>query len=171
MKAKTIFAALALALSAGFASANDLYQNAGSITMDTAHPYAHSFLHDPGLFTDAIDFTIPEGSLQSSVSPLFQMLGNTVVYSITNLKYSVYGGTVASGGDLYGTFLGNNITHDLPLDGAGAYHIIVSGLADGSSGGIYSLALVSGVPEPETYAMMLGGLGLLGVVARRKKQA
>lgn len=26
------------------------------------------------------------------------------------------------------------------------------------------------VPEPETYAMMLGGLGLLGVVARRRRQ-
>jgi hypothetical protein len=27
----------------------------------------------------------------------------------------------------------------------------------------------SGVPEPETYAMMLAGLGLLGFVARRRK--
>lgn len=37
------------------------------------------------------------------------------------------------------------------------------------------LNIVSGpvaapVPEPETYAMMLAGLGLLGVVARRRKQ-
>ncbi len=30
---------------------------------------------------------------------------------------------------------------------------------------------VASVPEPETYAMMLGGLGLLALVARRKKQA
>jgi hypothetical protein len=29
---------------------------------------------------------------------------------------------------------------------------------------------VSAVPEPETYAMMLAGLGLLGFVARRKKK-
>ena len=27
------------------------------------------------------------------------------------------------------------------------------------------------VPEPETYAMMLAGLGLIGFSARRKKQA
>ena len=29
--------------------------------------------------------------------------------------------------------------------------------------------VVSAVPEPQTYAMMLGGLGLLGFVARRKR--
>lgn len=31
-------------------------------------------------------------------------------------------------------------------------------------------AVAAPVPEPETYAMMLAGLGLLGVVARRRKQ-
>jgi hypothetical protein len=30
--------------------------------------------------------------------------------------------------------------------------------------------LVSAVPEPEIYAMMLAGLGLMGFVARRRKQ-
>ncbi len=29
---------------------------------------------------------------------------------------------------------------------------------------------VGAIPEPETYAMMLAGLGLLGFVARRRKQ-
>lgn len=33
-----------------------------------------------------------------------------------------------------------------------------------------SMAHVNPVPEPETYAMMLAGLGLLGVMARRRKQ-
>jgi PEP-CTERM motif len=51
-----------------------------------------------------------------------------------------------------------------------------SGLLDGgvhvrslASGRSESLVTVSAVPEPETYAMMLAGLGLMGAVARRRK--
>jgi hypothetical protein len=42
----------------------------------------------------------------------------------------------------------------------------------GNSKNIYGLVEVSmaPVPEPETYAMMLAGLGLLGVMTRRRKQ-
>lgn len=36
--------------------------------------------------------------------------------------------------------------------------------------GWYTPTTVAPVPEPETYAMMLAGLGLLGVAARRRKQ-
>lgn len=39
----------------------------------------------------------------------------------------------------------------------------------GSYGGNLNL-LMAPVPEPQTYAMLLGGLGLMGVVARRRKQ-
>lgn len=35
----------------------------------------------------------------------------------------------------------------------------------------WRLTAVTAVPEPETYAMLLAGLGLLGAVARRRRQA
>ncbi|MBL8492569.1 MAG: PEPxxWA-CTERM sorting domain-containing protein [Rhodocyclaceae bacterium] len=44
--------------------------------------------------------------------------------------------------------------------------------ADYGTGTTYfSTKIVSNVPEPETYAMMLAGLGLLGAAARRKRAA
>lgn len=35
---------------------------------------------------------------------------------------------------------------------------------------LYAGIDVSPIPEPETYAMLLAGLGLIGFVARRRKQ-
>nr|WP_315396136.1 FxDxF family PEP-CTERM protein [uncultured Duganella sp.] len=55
---------------------------------------------------------------------------------------------------------------------AGNYYLKVDGLVLGTGGGAYGSDLtiaVSAVPEPETYGMMVAGLGLLGFVARRKQ--
>ena len=41
----------------------------------------------------------------------------------------------------------------------------------GDEGGGIASAAVTAVPEPETYAMLLAGLGLMGAIARRRKQA
>lgn len=41
----------------------------------------------------------------------------------------------------------------------------------GSALGVQVGGTVAAVPEPESYALMLGGLGMLGFIARRKKQA
>jgi hypothetical protein len=45
-------------------------------------------------------------------------------------------------------------------------------VATGAYSGQISFVNVSPVPEPTTYGMLLGGLGLMGFLARRKsKQA
>jgi hypothetical protein len=56
--------------------------------------------------------------------------------------------------------------------GALAYtaQIWVSGTPVGGRQQTQDLLVFAPVPEPETYAMMLAGLGLLGFVARRRKQ-
>lgn len=58
---------------------------------------------------------------------------------------------------------------------AGSYYVLVSGnlVSDTSAafGGAVMMSPTAPVPEPETYGMMLAGLGVLGFLARRRKQA
>lgn len=58
---------------------------------------------------------------------------------------------------------------------AGNYYVLVSGnlVSDtsGSFGGAVMMSPTAPVPEPETYGMMIAGLGVLGFLARRRKQA
>lgn len=69
---------------------------------------------------------------------------------------------------------------DRGVNGVGpwGYHRLISGSAHwiwsaeyGTGTTYFSAKIVSSVPEPETYAMMLAGLGLLGAAARRKRAA
>ncbi|KLU38226.1 hypothetical protein AB595_04155 [Massilia sp. WF1] len=58
---------------------------------------------------------------------------------------------------------------------AGNYYVLVSGnlVSDTSAsfGGAVMMSPTAPVPEPETYGMMLAGLGVLGFLARRRKAA
>ena len=55
---------------------------------------------------------------------------------------------------------------------AGSYYVLVSGnLVSDTSASFGGAVMLAPVPEPETYGMMLAGLGVLGFLARRRKQA
>jgi hypothetical protein len=58
--------------------------------------------------------------------------------------------------------------------GPGAYSLSLMGVnsaAAGSYGGNIAVSAVAAVPEPETYALMLAGLGAVGFIARKRRRA
>jgi len=126
--------------------------------------------HAGDTFTDKYTFTLTGSS--TVVGDLLSYTGNAKNgLDITNL--ALYG---TSGLLLTGTQVSTGATDIWQLSsatlGAGDYYLAVSGSAVSKSAGSYSLGVtVTPVPEPETYAMLLGGLGLMGVVARRRKQS
>ncbi|HEU4851030.1 MAG TPA: FxDxF family PEP-CTERM protein [Telluria sp.] len=165
MKLKTLAVAAALALGAtGSAYAADIVHDAGMIPV-APDTFYHLFDHDTiGTFTDTINFSITAGDLASSANPLNVMLSGTNVSNIDDLQYTLWSGSTS----LF-TYDGNNSTNMSMALPAGDYVIKVTGNANGTHGGTYGMAM-SLVPEPETYAMLLAGLGLVGFASRRRPE-
>lgn len=65
------------------------------------------------------------------------------VSALTPLTLRVFGAVTAADGN---------------LGGAGAYNVAIT-------------AAVAAIPEPQTYALLLAGLGVIGFAARRRRQA
>jgi len=70
-------------------------------------------------------------------------------------NFSVFGANYVTSPGMFNTHVGIGFTQ---TDGSG-------------NAGIVSTGVVSAIPEPETYAMLLAGLGLMGFVARRRTLA
>lgn len=62
------------------------------------------------------------------------------------------------------------VTYTLAGVAGESYHLYVSGFGDGMTIGDVSV-IAAPVPEPESYAMMFAGLGVLGFMGRRRKTA
>ena len=102
---------------------------------------------------------------------LFEVIVNgSVLYNFTTP--TLIGG-VANNGNGFGDWtLGNISLAGLAPTDQVLFHANWSGASDGAES--FFLFSAGGpptaVPEPETYAMLLAGLGMMGFVARRRKQ-
>jgi hypothetical protein len=132
--------------------------------------------HDPGLFTDLYGFTISSIGIGvgATVSISIDLPGTAPgpEFDVSFLGIGFLSGSTVLAADIDGSD-GWSVAALLP--GAGTYSFAVIGVADGTAGGAYGGVLQtlvpSPVPEPQSYALLLAGLGVLGFVASRRKQS
>lgn len=170
MKMKTIAAALIVAL--GATGAQAMVQSNVIDLGDLGMIPASGVRTVTGSFSEIFNFNVvdPYNWVGGNFGNLpVSFFNNTYLFNITGLSVTFYDAANAGGSNL-GSLIGESYYAPTGLLTAGDYSIMVSGSATGSLGGMYTYAAIAQVvPEPETYAMFLAGLGLLGAIARRRR--
>lgn len=173
-KITSILIGLVLAAASAFAGAADFERTAVLDLVDGTAGFGPDVEFAAGsqqkTFSDLFYFTIP--ALSNAVSNISAVsLDETSGIDFTLFSLFKVGSSVAAAtGSLQadsGLWIlsGDNLT-------GGDYYFKIEGVVTTTDVTIYSgNLLVSAVPEAQTYAMLLAGLGLVGFVARRRKAA
>lgn len=163
MKLKTLSLAAAL-VCAGAAQAATF--NIGSLPIAPAF-YSNTATVAAGAFTDIYNFVFP--ALGATASGSAVSINIAPILVIDNIQVSLFtaGNVLISAG----TVGSSSVLFDTALIAGNSYYYQVTGTATGAGGGVYSfLASAAPIPEPETYAMLLAGLGVVGFMAARRRQ-
>ncbi|MGB4810945.1 MAG: FxDxF family PEP-CTERM protein [Methylophilaceae bacterium] len=160
MKLNQLLVAVAIALSSATAMATNFTQNINVSGGTTSFGQAHA--GTAGAFTDTYTFT-------GIASP-----------SNINIGIFSFGFSAAQNIDFTSVFLNGNVldlsnglfvsTANTPTNLllSSPFTLIVNGIS-GSNASYAGVLNVAAVPEPESYALMLAGLGLVGFAVRRQK--
>lgn len=166
MKLKSILLAAMLAVSAGGALADDVGDNVSMATVDFVNYTAHFGANhvEAGLFTDTFVFN-------PAVGP---SLANGLIHSLSlfdTANLDLY--TVTLNGHALNLVSTGSFEYQLlnPVAVSGLLTLIVKGNTITPAASYSGDINVSAVPEPETYGMLLAGLGVVGFLARRRRQA
>lgn len=159
-------AVIAVALASGMVSAMAANFSIGSLPIAPA-VYSNVQSVAPGAFSDLYSFLFPAGAMSGSGSAI--SIDVATILNIDNIQVSLLdaGLNVLASGTVGDT----SVLFDQPLTFGSAYSFRVTGDALGSAGGTYAfLASAAPVPEPESYALMLAGLGVVGSIVRRRRR-
>ena len=125
------------------------------------HTFEHEYLFNLSGTVDALATAVSNDALTK-----FNIDGGKVELFMSNGDIN-YTNDVSMGSFAFDSTATNSTFSSLL---AGDYYYQVTGAVMGNKGGGYQLfSEVTPVPEPETYAMLLVGLGLVGFMVRRRK--
>nr|WP_206022005.1 FxDxF family PEP-CTERM protein [Rhodoferax bucti] len=157
MKFKTAIAAVAVA-------AASLGAQASVITGNGVTSVVGSFTNQEVTNVIVTGLSNVTGSFDYLVSATGASGASYVGSAVTGLTTSLYLGNA-----LKGTSTGLNYSFSNLL--SGTYTLKASGtVANGGFNVLITSYTVTPVPEPETYAMLLAGLGVMGAIARRRSK-
>ena len=158
MKLNHLVAAAVLAVSGAQAFA--VTQGESFNTASSTYKFGASEIDANGTFIFTLDAT--EGAMPGVYN---------IVGSLSATNFSFTGVTLnGSAWDLTADSKGKVRFADIELSSTIPLTLSVSGVKYGTGAGVFSGELVMApVPEPETYALMLAGLGAVGFVAWRRR--
>ncbi len=170
MKKSIVSLACAAALLPGVAAATD-YLSSDTLTFAaTASPYTVEFSWVDAVFTKTTKHASLTDELDGKYSwTLIDTNSNKVFAKDKNVADSI-------SGDYAGVFSGSFSETFSSLTTGHKYKLLFIGDWNGgkdgekwSMTGSPSVSLAAAVPEPETYAMLLAGFGLIGTMVRRRR--
>jgi hypothetical protein len=149
------------------ASAHAVIYNIGTLS---ATPYINTPTVT-GIFTDRYNFTVASSPSVAATAVTIDLSLGSFGYHITGLTLDLFNSsstllvedTVTGPADV-------SVSVNQVL-AAGNYYFRLQGTADGptTNQGIYTFSAAA-IPEVDTYAMMLAGLGLIGFIVSRRNQ-
>jgi hypothetical protein len=175
MKYTKLFIGAMLMASAVVASAAD-YNKTFTIDLSSENgvltgSFGHAFTSTSDknkTFLDTFNFNF---SGMSDLDAAITSIASSTKLDLNITSFNLYQGTnLVASGDMISTGKVDLRTITNTGLGGGQYSLQVGGKILGTSGGSYGGNInVSPVPEPETWGMMVAGIGAVGFMSRRRK--